>query len=110
MSNKCASFDEACRRAAGRRAYNKKRKVARAHRISNIIALDSRQLSGRQLASLLKVHESTISRDLKFIKKVKRHYRDMTGGVEMWPRSFKWLRNARDWEITFEMRYGVRVA
>jgi hypothetical protein len=73
-------------------------------------------ITGRELAAHLGVHESTVSRDLKFIKRLRRDFGrmigDLGGGLaenEMSPRSFKWLRNARGWEITFEIRNGMRV-
>lgn len=118
MPYKCASFDEICRRASGRRAYNKRRRLARAHRISAMIAAQvwRADITGRELAAHLGVHESTVSRDLKFIKRLRRDFGrmigDLGGGLaenEMSPRSFKWLRNARGWEITFEIRNGMRV-
>ncbi len=84
-----ASFNEACLRAAGRRAYNAARRRARAARISRILALlDLYDLSGRDLAALFRVHEATISRDLRFIKQVKADYRRRTG-CEMAARSFR---------------------
>lgn len=110
MSWTPANFDEACLRAAGRRAYNAKRQGARAARISRILGLlDTYELSGRDLAALLGVHEATISRDLQFINKVKASYR-RTSGCEMTARSFRWIgSNGRRWETAFEIRHGVRV-
>lgn len=119
MPYKCASFDEICRRASGRRAYNRKRRLARALRIKTILTLqdaarvaemrgDPVRLTGRVLAAHFGVHEATVSRDLKFIRRLRAHYRKMNG-AELWASSFKWLRNARGWETTFEIRHGVRV-
>jgi hypothetical protein len=104
------TFDEVCRRAAGRRAYNRQRRRARQRRISQLITLlaaDS-TIPNRTLAAACKVHESTISRDLKFIRRVKREYRRMSG-CELRPRSFRWLPRGWGYEITFEWRAGVRV-
>ncbi|MDQ3257361.1 MAG: HTH domain-containing protein, partial [Acidobacteriota bacterium] len=81
-------FNEACLRAAGRRAYNARRRLARAARISRILALQDRyELTGRELAAMLRVHEGTISRDLKFIEGVRADYRRWTGR-EMTARNF----------------------
>ncbi len=103
------NFNEACLRAAGRRAYNARRRLARTVRISRILALqDLSDLNGRDLAALLRVHEATISRDLRFIKQVKANYRRSTG-CEMTARSFRWIQGGRGWETTFEMRDGVRL-
>lgn len=109
MHYKCASFDEICRRAGGRRAYNKKRRLERAARICRILALQEQgQWTGRELAARLDVHEATISRDLKFINRVRADYRRRTG-CEMWASSFSWIRGARGWETVFKISYGVRV-
>ncbi len=103
------NFNEVCLRAAGRRAYNARRRRARTARISRILALiDRHDLTGRELAALLRVHEATISRDLKFIEQVKMDYR-RTNGCEMTARSFRWIYGGRGWETTFEIRHGVRV-
>ncbi len=66
------NFNEACLRAAGRRAYNRRRRLERARRISAILVVQDRhgEVRGRVLAAALGVHEATISRDLKFIKDV----------------------------------------
>jgi len=73
-------FDEVCRRAGGRRAYNRKRRLARARRISAIIALQALGVvKGRKVAALLGVHEGTVSRDLKFVRRVRGEYRQMIG-------------------------------
>ena len=103
------NFNEACLRAAGRRAYNKRRRLSRQARISRIFALqDQYSITGRELAVLLRVHEATISRDLKFIERVKADYRRSTG-CEMTARSFRWIGRGRGWQTTFEIRNGVRV-
>ena len=119
MPNKCASFDEICRRASGRRAYNRKRRLARAERIKNILALQDAsriaeargegiRLTGRILAAHFDVHEATVSRDLKFIRKLRADFR-RTCGAELRASSFRWLRHALGWQTTFEIRHGVRV-
>jgi hypothetical protein len=119
MLNKCASFDEICRRASGRRAYNRRRRLERARRIETILFLQDAarvakargegvRLTGRILAEHFGVHEATVSRDLKFIRRLRADYRRMCG-AELRAASFKWLRNALGWEITFEMRYGARI-
>ncbi len=104
------SFNEACLRAAGRRAYNARRRLSRAARITRILALQDRRalMTGRDLAALLRVHEATVSRDLKFIERVKTDYR-RANGCEMTARSFRWIEGGRGWETTFEIRHGVRV-
>ncbi len=80
-----------------------------AARISRILSLQDRyELTGRELAALLRVHEGTISRDLKFIEGVRAGYRSATG-CEMTARSFRWSEGGRGWETTFEMRDGRRV-
>lgn len=104
------NFKEACRRAAGRRAYNRRRRLARQHRISAIILLQDKRpdVSGRELARALKVSESTVSRDLKFIRRVRRDYARQSWGARMTARSFRWLRGG-GFETVFEIRCGVRV-
>jgi predicted DNA-binding transcriptional regulator YafY len=110
MSWQPQSFDEACRRAAGRRAYNRKRRLERARRISTILVLQDRGVfTGRALAASLGVHEATVSRDLKFIRKLKADFRRHNYGFEMRARSFRWIQGGRGWETTFEIRDGVRV-
>jgi predicted DNA-binding transcriptional regulator YafY len=109
MSWQPKNFNEACLRAAGRRAYNARRRLLRTHRISRILALqDLSDRSGRELAALLNVHEATISRDLQFIKQLKADYR-CSNGCEMSARSFRWIKGGRGWQTTFEIRNGVRV-
>ncbi len=104
------NFDEACRRAAGRRAFNRRRHFTRAARISRILALqDQRDFTGRELSVLLDVHEATISRDLKFIKRVKADYPKFHFGASMRASSFRWLDKGSGYETTFEIRNGVRV-
>jgi hypothetical protein len=112
------NFDEICRRAAGRRAYNRRRRLARARRISAILALQARapHLTGRELAALLGVHEATVSRDLKFVALIRRRWRKMMGGappgfkdVPMLPQNFRWVRDGRGWEFKFHWRDDVRV-
>jgi hypothetical protein len=111
MSHTPHTFDEACRRAGGRRAYNRRRRLERARRIQTILRLQDAQppyLSGRDLAALLEVHEATVSRDLKFINRVKADYR-RRNGAEMHARSFRWIDDATGWQTVFEIRHGVRV-
>jgi hypothetical protein len=106
------TFDEACRRAAGRRAYNRQRRLERARRISAILVVQDRQgdVKGRTLAAALGVHEATISRDLKFIKRIKDRYRRSNPfGCEMRACSFKWIADGRGWETTFLIRDGARL-
>ena len=104
------TFAEVCRRASGRRAYNRRRRLERARRVSRLIALLAADptLPGRLLAAAFEVHESTISRDLKFIAGVKAEYRELTG-AELRPSSFRWGRGALGYELVFELRGGVRV-
>ncbi len=102
-------FDEVCRRAGGRRAYNRKRRLARARRISAIIALQALGVvKGRKVAALLGVHEGTVSRDLKFVRRVRGEYRQMIG-YEMLPQSFRWIADGRGYEITFHYEEGMRL-
>lgn len=107
------TFAEACKRNAGRRAYNRKRRLQRARCISTIFRLlDERDFTGRELAELLKVHEATISRDLRFIRKIKREWeRDIVGrlGFKMYARNFFWGRDALSHGTYFLFRDGVRV-
>jgi IS30 family transposase len=104
------SFNEACKRAAGRRAYNKRRRLARERRITAILRLLDVQpgVSGRALAAVLRVHEATISRDLKFIRKVKAEYSRGNFGAQMHARSFRFIRGG-GYETVFEIRHGVRL-
>jgi predicted ArsR family transcriptional regulator len=99
------TFDEACRRA-----YNKRRRLIKQRRILTITKLQtiSPQLTGRELARIVGVHEATVSRDLKFLERVRDEYREMCG-EEMRPHSFRFLRRGQGHEITFEMRDGVRI-
>ncbi len=110
MSHKCASFDSVCRRAGGRRAYNKRRRLERARRISAILALQDAELSltGRELAARFGVHEATISRDLRFIESVRAQFQIMAWGAKMRASSFRWVRGARGHALTFQIRNGVR--
>ena len=105
------TFDEVCRRASGRRAYNKRRRLIRANRISIILGLQDHfgEIQGRYLASVLGVHESTISRDLAFIAKVKAGYRRTNWGAEMHANSFRWIEDARGYETTLLILNGVRL-
>jgi predicted DNA-binding transcriptional regulator YafY len=103
------SFDEACRRAAGRRAYNARRQRARERRITQIIALQERgDFTGRSMAAYFGVHEATISRDLAFIEKVRREYRKTNWGAEMRPSSFRFIRGG-GYETVFHIQHGVRL-
>ena len=116
MTWKPSTFGEACKRAAGRRAYNKKRRRARERRISALIA--SRfwrsEVTARELAAALGVHESTVSRDLKFIRRIRREWGRMMGGfvgfgeVEMSARSFRFLPRGRGYELSYHYEDGVR--
>jgi hypothetical protein len=105
------TFDQICRRASGRRAYNKRRRLIRANRISVILGLQDhfREIPGRYLASVLGVHESTISRDLAFINKVKAGYRKDAYGCEKHANSFRWIKDARGYETKFHIFNGVRL-
>jgi hypothetical protein len=105
------TFDEVCRRASGRRAYNRRRRLIRAHRISIILGLQDHfsEIPGRYLASVLGVHESTISRDLAFIAKIKANYRKSAFGCEMHANSFRWIQDARGYETQFHILNGVRL-
>ena|ERR1051326_5784298 len=104
------SFGEACKRAAGRRAYNKRRRLARERRIVAILRLlDARPgISGRELAGILKVHEATVSRDLKFIRRVQAEYSRGNFGARMHAGSFRFIRGG-GYEMVFEIRHGVRL-
>jgi hypothetical protein len=101
---------EAYLRAAGRRAYNKKRRLARAARISRIWGLldQDENISGRELAVLCGVHEATISRDLKFIFEVRERFKQLTG-CQMRARNFSWTDEANGYQTVFRIRNGVRV-
>ena len=106
------NFNEACLRAAGRRAYNRQRRLERARRISAILVVQDRhgEVKGRVLAAALGVHEATISRDLKFIERIKAHYRQSNPfGCEMRANSFKWVEDARGYETIFHYQNGVRL-
>jgi hypothetical protein len=106
------NFDEVCRRAAGRRRYNRERRLERARRISAILVVQDRhgEVKGRTLAAALGVHEATISRDLKFIKRIKAGYRQSNPfGCEMRANSFRWTEDARGYETTFHYQNGVRL-
>ena len=105
--------EEANRRNAGRRRYNRRRRLERARRIAQIFRLlDSRPYKGRELAELFGVHEATISRDLRFIRKVKRDWeRSIVGrwGFKMYARNFRFVLDGRGWETSFLFKNGVRV-
>lgn len=67
------TFDEACKRAAGRRRYQAKRRRARDERQLVIMGVLLKLNwpgygMGRVLAELLKVDPATVSRDLKYIR------------------------------------------
>lgn len=105
-----ANFNEACQRAAGRRAYNKRRRLVRERRITLIIAMQGSrdfEMTGRELATLFHVHEATISRDLKWIRRVRAEFRKRNG-AEMSARGFRFLPGGRHQTI-LEVRHGVRV-
>lgn len=109
------NFDEACRLASARRAYNKRRRLARARRISAIFrALDSYpNAKGCELAAALKVSEATISRDLRFVRQMQKQFAEMIPGAlgpyRMTARNFFWGRDALGHGLVFEIRNGVRV-
>jgi hypothetical protein len=111
------TFNEVCRRASGRRAYNRQRRLIRARRISIILGLQDHfgEIQGRYLASVLGVHEATISRDLKFIGKLKRDWESMMRPLHpsirqgMTAQSFRWIKDARGYEIKFHVLNGVRL-
>jgi len=112
MSWSPKNFNEACLRAAGRRAYNRQRRLERARRISAILVIQDHhgEVKGRILAAAFGVHEATISRDLKFIKRVKARYRQSYPfGCEMLADSFRWVKDARGYETTFHYQDGVRL-
>jgi hypothetical protein len=68
------------------------------------------KLGGRILAAALGVHEATISRDLKFIKRIKARYRQSNPfGCEMRANSFRWKDDARSYETTFHYQNGIRL-
>ena len=99
-------------RAAGRRTYNRRRRLERAQRISAILAVQDRYtaVKGRVLAAALNVHEATICRDLKFIREIKDRYRRANPfGCEMRANSFRWTDDARGYETTFHYRNGIRL-
>ena len=102
------TFDEACKRAAGRRAYNRARRLQRADRILDILSLlDGKpSRSGRDLARRLGVHESTISRDLKFINQVSAEFQRATGS-RMYAHNFRWIEDGRGYETKFRFGDGV---
>ena len=67
------TFEQACKRAAGRRRYHAKRQRARDERQLVIMGLLSEigwanYGAGRILAKCLSVHSATISRDLKYLR------------------------------------------
>lgn len=77
-------FDSVCRRAAGRRRYNAKRRAKAGERYKQVIdamsSLDGRKRGAQaQLARALGVHPSTICRDVarwrQFLLKVIHQYR-----------------------------------
>jgi predicted DNA-binding transcriptional regulator YafY len=109
------TFDEICHRAAGRRAYNKRRRLARQTRISAILSLlDEYELTGRQVAALFGVHEATASRDLKFIRKLKAEYLRMQKGLnlpryELTAQSFRWREKPFGWELSLHILHGIRI-
>jgi hypothetical protein len=61
------------------------------------------------LPPALGAHESTVSRDLKFINKVRASYRRNIFGCEMHSSSFRWIKNGRGYETVFKVVNGVRV-
>lgn len=82
-------FDAVCKRAAGRRQYNAKRRAeARARYrlvLEAIMPPDGRKRGSQaQLARTLGVHRSTISRDVakwrQFMLDVMRRYRSLVAG------------------------------
>jgi hypothetical protein len=105
--------EEANRRNAGRRRYNRGRRLERARRITAIFRLlDMRDYKGRELAALFGVQEATISRDLRFIRRVKRDWeRSIVGrwGFKMYAHNFRFILDARGWETSFLFKNGVRV-
>jgi hypothetical protein len=108
------NFDEVCRRAAGRRADNRRRRLGRARRISAILAPQARMQhpTGREPAALLKVHEAAVSSDLKFVAVIRLRWGEMMSGappgfmdVPMLPKNFRRVRR-RD-RLTAETRAGT---
>ena len=105
--------EEANKRNAGRRRYNRGRRLERARRITAIFRLlDARPYRGRELAELFGVHEATISRDLRFIRRVKRDWERRGAGqwgFKMHARNFRWILDGRGYETYFLFKDGVRV-
>ena len=84
-------FDSVCRRAAGRRRYNVKRRAEARERyklvVQAIVPPDGRRRGWQtRLARALGVHRSTICRDVakwrQFMLKVMRRYRSLMGERE----------------------------
>lgn len=118
MSWEVSNFEDACRRAAGRRAYNRRRRLERARRICVLLALldGEPDMTGRELAARLGVHEATISRDQRFVAQVRETFRltvaGLGGGLDraaFRASCFSWLLDGRGWGVCFEMRNGARV-
>ena len=113
------NFDAVCRRASGRRAYNRRRRLARQRRIAQIIVLQARgpHLTGRELAALLRVHESTVSRDLKAVARIREEWRRFmaehgpagVSDVPLLPESFSFGRRAGRTSMStrFKFKDGV---
>lgn len=84
-------FDAVCRRAAGRRRYNAKRREEARERYKLVVAAimppdGRRRGSQAQLARALGVHRSTICRDVakwrRFMLEVMRRYRSLLADEE----------------------------
>jgi predicted DNA-binding transcriptional regulator YafY len=107
------TLDEIHRRAGGRRAYNYKRRLRREQRIKTLFRLIEIEpnSTGRELAARFKAHEATISRDLKFIRKVKWPFDHGELGIRgfvLRAGGFKFTRGG-GYECVAEISYGVRV-
>jgi hypothetical protein len=53
------------------------------------------EVSGRVLAGAFKVHESTISSDLSFMRRLETRYRKTCFGAEMTVDSFRWAEDGQ---------------
>lgn len=75
------SFDEACRRAGGRRRYNLARSLAREDRRRELMRLMDLPIgqgygAGKRLAERLGVSAQTISHDMKECERLRAIYRE----------------------------------
>lgn len=85
------TWDQICRRAGGRRAYNAQRQFAAAFRLKEVAALLCDGLHQAEIARRLCVHPSTVCRDVKKLHKMALRERTCpVCGQEYLP----WLRGA----------------